>query len=255
MILAAGLLRAADDTAKVARYSERDLVPLKTKLRFTTLIIFPAGEQIEEVTIGDRDFWVIDGKDNLLHVKPTREGLRTNLNVVMRSKAIYSFLAQEVGQKEEPDLKVVMGLDETVRLRRENDDVKAQLKKAESELIEKTSAIAQERKQNEARRIAEIEILARDRPNRLIDLLKSQKFFYVCFSKMTICTAAAFTAVDSTIIVGRLGENPRFSGSDDKGVFQSVVPYTVDGNVYRLQTRVVNGDIWYGGKSLHFQLE
>ena len=39
--------------------SERSLIPLQTRLRYTTMIVLPDGEEILDVVCGDRDFWVI----------------------------------------------------------------------------------------------------------------------------------------------------------------------------------------------------
>src|SRR5688572_14485468 len=70
--------------------SERSLIPLQTKIRFTTMILLPDGEEILDVVCGDRDFWIIQATENIAHVKPAKEGASTNLNLVTSSGAIYS---------------------------------------------------------------------------------------------------------------------------------------------------------------------
>ena len=45
--------------------------------------------------IGDKDFWVVNATQNILHVKPAKEGSSTNLNLVTGSGAVYSFLLTE----------------------------------------------------------------------------------------------------------------------------------------------------------------
>jgi type IV secretion system protein VirB9 len=86
--------------------SERSLIPLQTRLRYTTMIMLPDGEEILDVICGDRDFWVISATQNIAHVKPAKAGAATNLNLVTTSGAVYSFLLSEKNGSDVPDLKV-----------------------------------------------------------------------------------------------------------------------------------------------------
>src|SRR5712691_10193014 len=81
--------------AKVVHYGEKDVVKVKTKLRYSTLIVLPKSEQILDFTCGDKEFWVIDGTPNLAHIKPAKEGAETNLNLITASGNIYSFMLAE----------------------------------------------------------------------------------------------------------------------------------------------------------------
>jgi type IV secretion system protein VirB9 len=90
--------------------SERSLVPLNTKVRYTTMVLLPEGEEILDVVCGDRDFWVISAAQNIAHVKPAKEGASTNLNLVTASGTVYSFLLTE-GRQTQPDLKVYVTAD------------------------------------------------------------------------------------------------------------------------------------------------
>ena len=90
--------------------SDRSLVPLHTKIRFSTMILLPEGEEILDVVCGDRDFWVISAAQNVAHVKPAKEGASTNLNLVTASGIVYSFLLSE-GKQAQPDLKVYVTAD------------------------------------------------------------------------------------------------------------------------------------------------
>lgn len=85
--------------------SERSLITLNTRIRFSSMIILPEGEDIVDIVCGDKDFWVITATHNIAHVKPAKEGAATNLNLVAASGAIYSFLLNE-GKSATPDLKV-----------------------------------------------------------------------------------------------------------------------------------------------------
>ena len=90
--------------------SDRSLVPLHTKIRYTTMVVLPEEEEILDVICGDRDFWVISATQNVAHVKPAKEGAATNLNLVTASGAVYSFLLTE-GKNAQPDLKVYVAAD------------------------------------------------------------------------------------------------------------------------------------------------
>ncbi len=93
---------------KVVQYGEKDVVRVKAKLRYTTLIILPKDEQILDFTCGDKEYWVVNGVQNLAYVKPAKAGARTNLNLITASGNIYSFMLTEVSEAadNEPDLKV-----------------------------------------------------------------------------------------------------------------------------------------------------
>jgi type IV secretory pathway VirB9-like protein len=94
--------------------SERSLIPLQTRLRYTTMIVLPEGEEILDVLCGDRDFWVVSATQNIAHVKPAKANAETNLNLVTTGGAIYSFLLIEKNGGGTPDLKVyVNGSPET----------------------------------------------------------------------------------------------------------------------------------------------
>ncbi len=101
------LLRAADG-ARLVRYSEKDVIPINAKVRFSTLIVLPANEEILDYTTGDKDYWIINGVHNLCYLKPAAEGIKTDLNLVTASGHIYSFLLREISHEPgaQPDLKV-----------------------------------------------------------------------------------------------------------------------------------------------------
>ena len=66
--------RAATDTARVVKYAQNDIVPIKAKLRYSTLIILPEKEEILDFTTGDKEFWIINGAHNLCYVHPAQPG-------------------------------------------------------------------------------------------------------------------------------------------------------------------------------------
>lgn len=97
-----------EPTARSVQYGERDVIKITTKLRYTTLLVLPTGENILDFTTGDKEFWVIDGTQNLAYLKPAKAAAQTNLNLITASGNIYSFLLSEVSEipNAVPDLKV-----------------------------------------------------------------------------------------------------------------------------------------------------
>jgi type IV secretion system protein VirB9 len=109
-ILALGQIpaHAATDTARVVKYAQNDIVPVKAKMRFSTLIILPEKEEILDFTTGDKEFWIINGAHNLCYIHPAQAGIRSNLNLITASGHVYSFLLTEISSdpNSDPDLKI-----------------------------------------------------------------------------------------------------------------------------------------------------
>jgi len=97
-----------DAAARVVKYAKEDIVPVRAKLRFSTLIVLPEDEEILDFTTGDKEFWVINGAHNLCYVHPAQAGIRSNLNLITASGHVYSFLLTEISKEPnaEPDLKI-----------------------------------------------------------------------------------------------------------------------------------------------------
>ena len=122
--------------------SERSLITLQTRLRYTTMIVLPDSEEILDIICGDRDFWVISATQNIAHVKPAKAGAATNLNLVTASGAIYSFLLNEGGAPNtSPDLKVYVAGDETTANGRPRYYGAAHVQALEARLAEAQAAI------------------------------------------------------------------------------------------------------------------
>ncbi len=122
--------------------SERSLITLQTRLRYTTMIVLPDSEEILDIICGDRDFWVISATQNIAHVKPAKAGAATNLNLVTASGAIYSFLLNEGGDpKASPDLKVYVAGEATATGGRQRYFSAAHVEALEARLTEAQAAI------------------------------------------------------------------------------------------------------------------
>lgn len=120
--------------------SDRSLIALQTRLRYTTMIVLPNGEEILDVICGDRDFWVITAVHNVAHVKPAKAGAETNLNLVTASGTIYSFLLSEKEDRTDPDLKVYVNADESVTVTRQKYYSASDVERLQTEMTEAREA-------------------------------------------------------------------------------------------------------------------
>ena len=68
---------------------------LTLKLRFTTMVVLPEGDDVVDVICGDDSVVTITPLNNIVHLKPSKEGLSTNMNLVTASGTIYSFILAE----------------------------------------------------------------------------------------------------------------------------------------------------------------
>jgi type IV secretion system protein VirB9 len=99
----------AQTTSRNVAYHSQDIVPIRAKVKFTTLIVIPATEKIMEAATGDKDFWIVDVVGNFCFVHPAKQGISSNLNLITDKGNIYSFTLTDItGQSEEPDLKVII---------------------------------------------------------------------------------------------------------------------------------------------------
>jgi type IV secretion system protein VirB9 len=74
----------------------KDVIPVNTQIRETTLIILPQQEKVMTVYCGDKDNWVIDGTDNFVTVKPAKVGARTDVHILTDHGNAYTLSFSEV---------------------------------------------------------------------------------------------------------------------------------------------------------------
>jgi type IV secretion system protein VirB9 len=91
-------------------YASRDLIPIRAKLHYTTLLVLPDGEDVVEATCGDKDIWIVNVRGALVSVKPAKAGAETNLNLVTTSGQVYTFVLTEIADRkgQEPDFAVYL---------------------------------------------------------------------------------------------------------------------------------------------------
>jgi type IV secretory pathway VirB9-like protein len=94
--------------ARTVKYSQQDIIPVRAKLRFSTLIVLPQNEEILDFATGDKEFWIINGAHNLCYVHPAQAGIRSDLHLITSTGRVYSFLLTEISNEPsaEPDLKL-----------------------------------------------------------------------------------------------------------------------------------------------------
>ena len=68
---------------------------LRTRVRHTTVIVLPPGENILDFVVGDAEYWHLTGAANVAFLKPLTPDTETNIALVCESGRIYSFLVAE----------------------------------------------------------------------------------------------------------------------------------------------------------------
>jgi type IV secretion system protein VirB9 len=109
VVLSTVLPLHSDSTARTILYHAKDIVNIRAKVKYTTLIQLPSTEKIIEAATGDKEFWIIDVVGNFCFVHPAKKDIRSNLNLITDKGNIYSFTLEDVtDQTADPDLKVIV---------------------------------------------------------------------------------------------------------------------------------------------------
>jgi type IV secretory pathway VirB9-like protein len=99
----------AQTASRNVSYHSQDIVPIRAKVKYTTLIVVPATEKIMEAATGDKDFWIVDVVGNFCFVHPAKPGISSNLNLITDKGNIYSFTLTDItASGGDPDLKVII---------------------------------------------------------------------------------------------------------------------------------------------------
>ncbi len=107
--LAAGCTLAGRLDARRVEAGPDDVIEARARLRFATAVVLPADETILDWVCGDADYWSVQGAANLAFVKPTAEGIRTNVTLVTDKGNVYTLHFREMGDAAgDPDLKLFL---------------------------------------------------------------------------------------------------------------------------------------------------
>ena len=107
VLLLGAQLGHAQQTARTVHYHANDIVPIRARMRYTTLIELPPTEKILEVATGDKDFWIVDAVGNDCFLHPAKADIHSNLNLITDKGNVYSFTLDD-DETQMPDLKVVI---------------------------------------------------------------------------------------------------------------------------------------------------
>ena len=103
------IVAVAQESARIVQYHSQDIVPIRAKVKYTTLIEVPPTEKIMEAATGDKDFWIVDVVGNFCFVHPAKQGISSNLNLITDKGNIYSFTLEDISASSAaPDLKVII---------------------------------------------------------------------------------------------------------------------------------------------------
>ena len=103
------IVAVAQEAARTVQYHSQDIVPIRAKVKYTTLIEVPPTEKIMEAATGDKDFWIVDVVGNFCFVHPAKQGISSNLNLITDKGNIYSFTLQDISASSaDPDRKVII---------------------------------------------------------------------------------------------------------------------------------------------------
>ena len=80
--------------ARTVKYAAKDIVSVRAKVRFTTLVVLPANERILDFVVGDKDFWIVEGVQNFCYVKPAKQNSSTNVTLITAAGNVYSLVAE-----------------------------------------------------------------------------------------------------------------------------------------------------------------
>jgi type IV secretion system protein VirB9 len=105
--LAATVAHGQQTTARIVKYHANDIVNVRGKMSYTTLIQLPPAEKILDAATGDKDFWIVDTVGNYCFVHPAKAGIHSSLDLITDKGTVYSFTLDEAGSAD-PDLKVVI---------------------------------------------------------------------------------------------------------------------------------------------------
>lgn len=239
----------AELTARTVSYGDRDVVALKTKVRYTTMIVLPKEEKILDFTCGDKEFWVVNGNENFAYVKPAKMGAQTNLNLVTASGNIYSFFLAEVSEtpKSSPDLKVFVDL---------KDDAMRTASQASPRFVTaqevETYKEAAQRAREDAQRTKEAEqTLVQQGINRFVSNVRFPYRFEA--GKKPFYVRAMYTDDRFTYIQARPEETPTLYDLQDGK--PNLVNFTYKDGLYVVEKILDRGYLAIGKQKLEFSRE
>jgi type IV secretion system protein VirB9 len=224
-------------TTRVVKYHANDIVNVRARMRYTTLIQLPATEKILEVATGDKDFWIIDTVGNYCFLHPAKEGIHSNLNLITDKGSVYSFTLDDA-ESGDPDLKVVIEPSDPSSLTTAN---------GASQLVsasEVSAARAQEQLA-QTRAVAQVEQFRSEYPTQAL------KFDYVFRDKKPFGVQAIYHDDRFTYVKSTASE--KFSVYELKEGKPDLITFQLKDGTYVLPTVVDRGYLQIGKHKLSFE--
>jgi type IV secretion system protein VirB9 len=235
--LAATVAQGQQTTARLVKYHTNDIVSVRAKMRYTTLIELPGTEKILEVATGDKDFWIIDTVGNYCFLHPAKEGIHSNLNLITDKGTVYSFVLDDVGAGD-PDLKVVIEPSDQSLLAAANNAGKLV---SASEVI----AAQEQARLSQAHAATAVEEFRADYPT------KALKFDYTFHNESPFDVSAIYHDDKFTYIKSSATE--KFSIYELKDGKPDLITFQLKDGTYVIPTVVDKGYLEIGKHKLDFQ--
>jgi type IV secretion system protein VirB9 len=240
----------AADGARMVKYAKEDIVPVRAKLRFSTLIVLPDDEEILDFTTGDREFWIINGAHNLCYVHPAQAGIRSNLNLITASGHVYSFLLTEISSEAnaQPDLKLfIEPKDGTASA----SALRGYVRAADAEAYKKELETARHQAADQVRAA---EVHAAEEINQFRSAYPTKLRFEFTLDRKSRAQPFLVSAVydDGTFTYIRCGAREKPSLYEVKDGKPNLVPFQVENGVYVVPKVLDAGYLAVGKKKLNF---
>jgi type IV secretion system protein VirB9 len=223
-------------TARLVKYHANDIVSVRAKMRYTTLVQLPSTEKILEVATGDKDFWIIDTVGNYCFLHPAKEGIHSNLNLITDKGSVYSFTLDDV-ESGDPDLKVVIEPSDPSSLAAANGAGKL-VSASEVTAVQAQAQVAQ------TRAVAAIEQFRADYPTQTL------KFDYDFHNEKPFEVSAIYHDDKFTYIKSSAAE--KFSIYEVKDGKPDLITFQLKDGTYIIPTVVDRGYLEIGKHRLEF---
>jgi type IV secretion system protein VirB9 len=227
----------SQESARIVKYHANDIVSVRAKMRYTTLIQLPSTEKILEVATGDKDFWIIDAVGNYCFLHPAKEGIHSNLNLITDKGTVYSFTLDDV-ETADPDLKLIIEPSDPTALAAVNGAAKL-VSASEVATAQAQAQIAQSHAQQA------VEQFRKDYPTRAL------KFDYTYENKKPFAVSAIYHDDHFTYI--RSAASEKFAVYEVKDGKPDLISFQLEDSTYVLPTVVEKGYLEIGKHRLEFQ--
>jgi type IV secretion system protein VirB9 len=235
--LAATVAHGQQTTARIVKYHANDIVSVRGKMSYTTLIQLPPTEKILDAATGDKDFWIVDTVGNYCFVHPAKAGIHSSLDLITDKGTVYSFTLDEAGSGD-PDLKVVIEPSDQSLLAAANNAGKLV---SASEVI----AAQEQARLSQAHASAAVEQFRADYPT------KALQFDYAFHSESPFDVSAIYHDDKFTYIKSSAAE--KFSIYELKDGMPDLITFQLKDGTYVIPTVVDHGYLEIGKHRLDFQ--